>query len=198
MIDVSKFILYNVVDTCSLWNLLASKLLHSRATAAGVELCCTNFVVYECLYKKSADLAERAELQRRLKVQVDNGKIKSYAIDVEDLQDVDALRSRKRLSLGELSVLVFASKTKQAALTDDRGAQKLARTSIQLLVVQDTPHLVGWLYFQSLLGDDDIDSIKCELRQLSRNLSPRLEEYYVEAQRCRAVQMQQANMQADQ
>jgi hypothetical protein len=57
---------------------------------------------------------------------------------------------------GELSVLVFAGKTQQAMLTDDKGAQKLALTHLTADAVQSTPHLIAWLYFTSLLADADV------------------------------------------
>ena len=67
MNDISQFAKLNVADTCSLWNLFASRLLYSTARSAGVQLCCTEFVIYECLYKASPVLPERIELQDRLK-----------------------------------------------------------------------------------------------------------------------------------
>lgn len=190
MTDVSTFALLNVADTCSLWNLMASPLLYSTCRAAGVRLCCTAFVVYECLHKRSQTRPERVELQRRLKKKLDDGSITAHPIDLEDLQGVEVLRGRKKVSLGELSVLVFAAKTQQAVLTDDNGAQKLARAHMQSQTVQSTAHLLGWLYFNSLIADGDVDQVKADLASLSRSLSPHLENFHVEAQRCRAVAMQ--------
>src|ERR1700691_6430589 len=107
MTDVSQFRLLNVGDTCSLWNLLASRLLYATARAAGIRLCCTNFVIYECLYKRSQHRPDRLELQKRLKNKLQDGSITAHPIDLEDLQQVEVLRNRKRLSVGELSVMVF-------------------------------------------------------------------------------------------
>jgi hypothetical protein len=195
MTDVSTFVLLNVADTCSLWNLIASRLLYTTSRAAGVRLCCTNFVIYECLHKRSQHRPERIELQQRLKSKLAEGVITAHPIDLEDLQTVEVLRNRKKVSIGELSVLVFASKTQQAILTDDGGAQKLARTHMQSHAIQSTPHLFAWLYFRSFLGDSDIDQVKSDLASLSRSLSPHLETFYHEAQRCRAVSIQAANLQ---
>jgi hypothetical protein len=187
MNDVSNFAKLNVADTCSLWNLFASRLLYSTARSAGVQLSCTQFVIYECLHKAGALRPERVELQNRLKKALQDQGVTSYNIDVEDLQDLDVLRSRKKLSLGELSVLVFARKTVQAVLTDDRGAQNLARTIVADASVQNTPHLYAWLYFTSLLGDGDLQLIQADLRGFNRSLDPHLDRYHMEAQRCKAV-----------
>jgi hypothetical protein len=187
MNDISQFAKLNVADTCSLWNILASRLLYSTARSAGVQLCCTEFVIYECLHKTGPFRPERTELQNRLKKALHDQHVTPYKIDVEDLQDLEVLRNRKKLSLGELSVLVFARKTSQAVLTDDRGAQKLARMILTELNVQDTPHLYAWLYFTSLLRDGDLQRIQEDLRGFSRSLDPHLGRYHTEAQRCKAV-----------
>jgi hypothetical protein len=195
MNDVSQFRKSNVSDTCSLWNLMASKLLYSTAANAGVTLCCTNFVVYECMHKPGRVRPEREELKRRLKARLTDKSIGSYSIELEDLQAVEILRNRKKLSIGELSAIVFAQKTSQAVLTDDIGAQKLARLVLAEGTVQSTPHLFGWLYFNSLLSDGDKDQIANDLKSLERSLSPHLDRYHSEAQRCRAIAIQSLNLQ---
>jgi hypothetical protein len=194
MNDISQFRKANVADTCSVWNLVASRLLYATARSAGVMLCCTNFVIYECLFKPGHDRPEREELQRRLRTKLADKSISSHSIEIEDLQDVEALRTRKRLSIGELSVIVFARKTAQAVLTDDRGAQKLARAVLAEDTVQSTPHLFAWLYFHSLLSDGDKDQITADLLSLKRNLAPHLDNFHAEAQRCRAVASQATNL----
>lgn len=194
MNDISQFRKSNVADTCSLWNLMASKLLYATARNAGVSLCCTNFVIYECLYKPSQVRAEREELQRRLRPRLADNSISTYSIDLEDLQDVEVLRNRKKLSIGELSAIVFARKTAQAVLTDDRGAQNLARAVLAENYVQSTPHLFAWLYLNSLLSDGDKDQIAAELMSLNRSLKPHLDNFHVDAQRCRAIANQAANL----
>lgn len=196
MNDISQFAKWNVTDTCSLWNLFASRLLYSTARSAGIQLCCTEFVIYECLHKRGQFRPERIELQNRLKKALHDRHITPYKIDVEDLQDLEVLRSRKKLSLGELSVLVFARKTSQAVLTDDRGAQKLARTMLTEVNVQNTPHLYAWLYFISLLGDGDLQQIQKDLHRFNRSLEPHLSQYHTEAQRCKAI-ANRANSEAE-
>jgi hypothetical protein len=187
LIDVSRFEKLNVADTCSLWNLLASPLLYSTAESAGVRLCSTTFVRYECLHKPSRRAwPERDELQKRLRAKVTAGKVDFHAIDIDDLQDVEVLKNRKKISTGELSVIVFAKKTRQAVLTDDVGAQKLAKTELAASLVQNTAHLFAWLYFNSHMGDSDKDQIKADLAALCRSLK-HLDELHTEAQRCKAL-----------
>ena len=186
MIDVSHFEKLNVADTCSLWNILASRVLSSTAESVGVQLCSTTFVRYECLHKPSRHWPERLELQKRLQAKLSAGRISFHAIDIEDLQDFEVLKNRKKLSTGELSVIVFARKTRQAVLTDDIGAQKLARIELGASLVQSTAHLFAWLYFNSQMGDSDKDQIIADLLALGRSLK-NLDEFYTEAQRCRAM-----------
>lgn len=198
MNDVSKFRPLNVGDTCSLWNLLASPLLYVTAHSAGIRVCCTNFVIYECLHKRSRHWPERVELQKRLRSKLADGSITAHPIELEDLQQVEVLQNRKKLSIGELSVLVFAGKTQQAMLTDDRKAQKLALTHLAADAIQSTPHLVAWLYFCSLLADGDVAQVKAELTALARILDPHFDNFYREAQRCRAVAAQAIRLQGSQ
>jgi hypothetical protein len=139
------------------------------------------------LHKPSKEWPERKELQKRLRAKLADGSVTPHSIDLEDLQDVEVLRNRKRLSIGELSAIVFAIKTNQAILTDDRGAQRLARLVLAAGSVQSTPHLFAWLYFNSLLSDGDKDEVAADLLSLNRSLAPHLDDFHKEAQRCRAV-----------
>jgi hypothetical protein len=185
--DVSNFEKLNVADTCSLWNILSSRVLSSTAESAGVQLCSTTFVRYECLHKPAhRSWPERDELQRRLQAKVAAGKITFHGIDIEDLQDFDVLKSRKKLSTGELSVIVFARKTRQAVLTDDVGAQKLAKSELGDALVQSTAHLFAWLYFNSRMSDSDKDQIKEDLSAMNRKLKD-LDELHTVAQQFRAT-----------
>jgi predicted nucleic acid-binding protein len=185
MIDPSKFVKLNVADTCSIWNVLASRLLYAAAQTARVSLCLTQFVRYECFHKVGQARAERSELQARLKREISSGKVTSCRIDLEDLQDIEILQARGRLSKGELSSIVFAKKTQQAFLTDDRKAARLAAKILRAGNVQSTPHLIAWLYFLGNLQDSDKNSIVKDLAALGRNLQPHLENAYQEALRCR-------------
>lgn len=187
-LDVSRFYKLVVTDTCAVWNVLSSKLLHHTGIAAGCHFSITDFVLYECLYKARTSTKESdTELQRRLNQARAAGQFKNYPLEVEDLQEVQILEKRKKLSKGELAAIAFAKKTNQAFLTDDQGARQLAATAIDIQLVQTTPHLLGWLVFTGLLGDSDISGIVSEHEQLDRPLRPYFINMYKEGMRCRMM-----------
>lgn len=188
MIDPSKFERLNVADTCSIWNVLSSRILYSAAKLAGIFFCCTEFVRYECLHKPGQPRPERSELQSRLTRAIGNGDFKCCKIDIEDLQDVEIIENRMRLSKGEISSIVFAKKSNQAFMTDDKKASKLARMVINSNMVQSTPHLLAWLYFGGKLQDSDKDTVIADLTVLNRgSLKTHIDEAYREALRCRLL-----------
>lgn len=170
-IDPSNFHKYNVIDTCAIWNILSSKLLYTTANNAECLFCCTYFVYYECLYKprKNPKQAE-IELQNRFRQEYENGKFKYYHLTIEDLQDVEVLQVRKKKDKGELASIAFAKKTRQAFITDDRGARIEAAKSMDSKMVQTTPHLLAWLIFINYLSDRDLQSIIGEHKQSDRPL----------------------------
>ena len=178
-VDPSKFFQFNVADTCAIWNILSSHLLYCVARAAGCAFCCTSFVHYECLRKprKNHDTCDK-ELQLRFKAKLEQNEIQAYSIDIADLQDVMVLESRKRVSKGELSSIAFAKKTRQAFMTDDQGARKLAEASLDVGMVQTTPHLFGWLFFTANLVDTDKNTIVNQHNDMGRPLQPYFEEMY--------------------
>jgi hypothetical protein len=178
-VDPSKFFLSNVADTCAIWNILSSQLLCCVARGAGCAFCCTYFVHYECLLKprKNHDARDQ-ELQQRLKAKLQQKEIQTYSIDIGDLQDVMVLENRKRVSKGELSSIAFAKKTRQAFITDDQGARKLAEQSLDVGMVQTTPHLLGWLFFEARLVDADMTTIVAQHVDVGRPLQPHFEEMY--------------------
>lgn len=165
--------------------MLSSSLLWSRAKNTGVTVCCTQFVKYECLHKPGQARPERTEMQKRVRREIECGNLMCCNIELEDLQDVQVLSARKKVSTGELSSMVFAKRTRQAFLSDDSKARKLAGTIMEKEFIQSTPHLVGWLYFQGKLQDSDKDKIVADLRQLNRSLQPHLDNAYEEGCRCR-------------
>lgn len=174
--DPSKFHSLNVVDTCAIWNIISSQLLRTTAYSAGCSFCCTNFVYYECLYKPRSKVKPKdILLQEILKKEIENGKFKNYHLDIEDLQELDILQRRKNLGKGELASIAFAKKTYQAFLTDDRGARNLAEEALTHRMVQTTAHLLGWLFFESFLGDSDLSKIISEHKQYDG----KLEEYFM-------------------
>lgn len=105
----------------------------------------------------------------------------NYHISIEDLQDIEILQKRKNLSKGELSSIVFAKKTRQALLTDDQGARKLAEQVMDKKSVQTTPHLFGWLFYADFLRDGDKDRIIKEHKDFKRPLAKYFSEMYVKA-----------------
>jgi len=180
--DPSRFELVNVADTCAIWNVLSSRLLYATAKAAGCSFCCTRFVLYECLYKpRTNPTPEDRELQTRMRDECDRGNISVHPLEIGDLQDVAVLENRKRLGKGELSSMAFARKIRQAFLTDDQGARKLAAEVIDREKVQTTPHLFGWLIFHTRLGDGDKEGIIEEHKRFKRPLAPYFEEMYLKA-----------------
>ena len=184
-IDPSKFHLINVADTCSVWNVLSSVRLYGASKEARCDFCITSFVHYECLIKprKSSTTAE-IELMRRLRKEQGLGAFKSHSCDIGDLQDIKVLESRKRLGKGELSSIAFAMKIRQAVITDDVKARKLAENSGHTLA-QTTPHLFAWLMFKGHLGDSDRQTVITQHQAMERPLEPHLNTAYEMAWQCR-------------
>ena len=171
-LDPSGFLKLNVVDTCSIWNILSSKKLLNAAKSVGCVFCCTAFVQYECMDKprKSMDMKEK-ELQNRLKQEQSHEQFVVYHLDLDDLLDVEVLQDRMNLGKGELSSIAFARRTNQSFLTDDQGARTLAETSLTTKHVQTTPLLFGWLIYEQILTDTDKDIVIQQHSDFNRPLS---------------------------
>lgn len=181
-VDPSRFHPLNVADTCAVWNVLSSNLFFSVALSAGCVFSCTRFVYYECLIRPRGKVAnEDTELQNRFKQKMREGKITVYHLDLEDLLEVEILERRRNLGKGGLSSIAFAKRTRQAFLTDDQKARKLAEQVIESNMVQTTPHLFGWLFFSNFLIDQDKDVIVEEHTQLNRPLAKYFQEIYEKA-----------------
>jgi hypothetical protein len=181
-IDPSRFHLWNVADTCAIWNILSSKVLYSASIAAHCIFSCTAFVYYECLHKQRTNISfEEVELQRRLQQEMNNGQFKTFHIDLDDLNDIEVLEKRRNLSKGELSSMVFAIRTQQALITDDQGARKLASHCMSTDRVQTTPHLFGWLIYSGILGDSDKDDVIKEHMRFARPLQKYFNQIYLKA-----------------
>lgn len=114
-----------------------------------------------------------------------NGSFKSYSLALEDLQEVEILEKRNRLSKSELSSIAYARRTCQGFLTDDQQARKLALEVIPGLV-QTTPHLFGWLTFEGTLNDSDKAVVITEHEQLELPLRQHFEEVYQIAKQYRS------------
>jgi len=181
-VNPSAFHKYNVIDTCSIWNILSSARLYSASLASKCEFICTGFVHYGCIVKtRSCKIDSDIKLQKILTKEIEKGRFPIHHISIEDLQDIEALENRKRLSKGELSSIVFAKKIRQAFLTDDQGARKLAEMILKNNLVQTTPQLFGWLFFTGQLTDGDKDIIIDNHKECNRPLSRYFNEMYLKA-----------------
>lgn len=154
-IDPSLFHPMNVADTCAVWNILSSDILHSAAKKAGCSFCVTGVVQYELAIKprsrrKDADI----ELQKRLAKEQAGGGFPSITCSIDDLRVVSALEARKKLGKGELSSIALAMRLYMAVITDDRKATRLARDTGHAMT-QTTPHLLAWLEFTGALSSSD-------------------------------------------
>ena len=177
-----------VADTCAVWNVLSSALLHRTCKRLSVEFALTGFVLYECLHKARKERSDADDrLKERLRSARERGEFKHYDLTVEDLQEVARLESRKRVSKGELSAIAFAKRVGLAFQSDDMGARKLGESLLEPDRVQTTPHLLGWLFFGGHLVDGDLRVIIDEHESFARPLGRYFEEAYLEAMRCRLI-----------
>lgn len=188
-IDPRSFDRVNVTDTCAIWNVLSSDLLYRRAMQAGCDFCCTEYVAYEALVRAPAKQdSAHAELQSRLRSAREAGQFKTYSISLLDLIAVATLQARRRLSLGELSSIAFASNIRQAFLTDDQKARRLAGEVPSVSRVQTTPHMFAWLYFTGQVTDADVGAVIEQHEQVRRPLRPHFEAAYAAACRARLME----------
>lgn len=179
--NITQFKLYNVIDSCSVWNILLSPIIYQASLTAGCFYIMTGYVAYECLHKKRK-LGLNTTSIERLEKEIKAGKFTTYNITIDDLQDIEILNNRKRLGKGELSAIVFAQKTRQAFLTDDKKARKLGNGVLGSENVQTTPHLVGYCFYKRHLLDGDFNILIQEhtstLNGSWGNLSPYFQEAY--------------------
>jgi len=192
--DITKLFLFNVTDSCSVWNILCSPIIFQASIQAGCYFALTNYVSYECLYKKRNINNDNSLLTAKLKFEISLGRFKNCDISIDDLQEIEILENRKRLGKGELSSIVFAKKTKQAFLTDDRKARMLAREVLGNEYVQTTPHLVGYCFYKRYLLDGDFSSLITEHKNVLKtnwgDLSSFFQEVYQESMRIRLLESQ--------
>lgn len=182
VINISEFYRINIIDTCSIWNILSSKLFYQASLNAKCYFSCTKFVIYECLHKyRKSPSTKEIDLQNRLMNEQTKGNFKEFHINIEDLQEVDILSKRKNLSKGELSSIVFAKSIGQAFLTDDQGARKLASEIIESKMVQTTPQLFGWLIYEGFLIDTDKPEIIKDHLDFNRPLAKFFDQVYLTA-----------------
>jgi hypothetical protein len=186
-IDITTLEKINVIDSCSIWNIISSGILLSASLNSKCCFSITKFVEYECLFKKRSDFkVSEVELKNKLKALLTKQSFNSYPLNISDLQEIELLRNRKNLGLGELSSIAFAKRTSQSFFTDDQGARKFAKEVLGSSKVQTTPHLYGWLLFNQYLNESDLKQILIE-----HNLNNRpLEKYFREAhQECLRIKL---------
>lgn len=181
-INPSTFHPINVTDTCAVWNVLSSDCLYQAAVAAGCDFCLTDFVQYECVFKRRGALKPTDQaLMDRLKKEQSKGRFRSHPSTIADLQRVAQLEQRRRLGLGELSSLAFAMQINQALLTDDQKARMLAQ-EVGHPLIQTTPHLFGWLVYSGRLAHGDRKTVVQEHSAMGQILGRHFEDAYTLAQ----------------
>jgi len=175
-VDPSRFATSNVLDTCAVWNVLASATLYRVAREWRCLFAITDFVRYECLVKpRRTEDSNSIELRRRLGVQLEARAISVFPVEIADLQVPEIQHERMRMGKGELSALAFTLKTRQALMTDDQHARLIAHQVLPPPGAQTTPHLLGWLVFILALGDSDAHTVIREHEALGRPLRPHFE-----------------------
>jgi predicted nucleic acid-binding protein len=182
--DPSSFHLHNVTDTCSVWNILSSQTLYTKAQAAGCSFCITGFVKYELLDKprKKTHDADK-ELKGRLRQAHAEGKFSVCACTIDDLQAISSLQLRKSLGKGELSSIAIAKRINLGFLSDDAKALKLSKSE-KVIATQDVPHLLSWLMFSQGLTDGEASQVIHEHVALNRSLKQQLQEAKEHSQKC--------------
>ena len=187
-IDISKFNKSNIIDTCSIWNIISSNTFFGCINHVIDEFVVTNYVIYEALVKPRKSKSEKEQqLIDKLKKLIELKKFNPISITIEDLQDANVFENRKNFGKGEISSIIFAKKTLLSFLTDDQKARNLANEILDKDKVQTTPHLLGWLFYNGLLLDSDFNEIVSEHNSFNRPLEKYFNEVYFEAMRFRLI-----------
>jgi len=153
--DISVLLKFNVIDTCSVWNIISASCIYNASLEAGFTYSMSTYVAYECLYKKR-NHTNIENLRGKLKSEISKNKFNSYNLSIDDLQDITVLEGIKRLGIGELSSIALAKKTNQTFLTDDRKARKLGEEILGKDRVQTTPRMVGTFFYHRYLIDSHL------------------------------------------
>lgn len=186
-IDPTYFHPYNVTDTCSVWNVLSSKTLYGVACDANCHFVCTAYVIYECLLKPRKESSPADEtLKKRLLRERKEGRFQEFHLSLDEIAELTILEWRRNLGKGELSSVAFAKRHRQAFMTDDRKAKRLASEVCDDRMVQTTPHLLGWLFYTARLLDPDLLHIIQEHEDVNRPLAKYFREMYHRALEYRA------------
>ena len=183
-IDITVFNRFNVIDSCSIENILSSPTLYNAVKRSSCRFCYTKFVEYEMLYKprKITTIASK-NIQEKLKEETSHKIFECHNLSIEDLQEVEILEKRKKLGRGELSSIAFAKKINQCFMTDDKKARVLGIEVLGKDKVQTTPHLVGYLFYIRELIDQDIAIVIKEHSDCNRPLGRYYNDAYLEGLR---------------
>jgi len=174
--DYTKFARGNTADSCALWNLFSSPSFYASSRAAGCYYCITRFVQYELFTKQSTGKGQDySRLKLGLNNEISAGSITLANIEINDLQDAQVLARSRHNSMGEISSMLFARKSRLAFLSDDGWAMKFATALRDAPTVQSTPHLVGWLVYQNALTESGVAGNVGELASYGRSLHGRYE-----------------------
>jgi len=183
-IDITSCNKINIIDSCSMWNVLSSLIVYSVIVENKFSFSVTKFVEYECLYKPRTNAIDKEkELQQKLKDEIKKGKITCHNLTIEDLQDDFILKHRNTIGIGELSSIAFAKKVSICFLTDDQKARKVGSDVLGKVNVQTTPLILGWLFYNNLLSDGDIDNIIASHKEYNRPLEKYFREVHTESLR---------------
>lgn len=187
-LDPTRFAPVSVADTCSVWNMLSSRMLYQASVDAKLHFCLTGMVLYECLQKpRSFSSPERTEMMQRLERARQEGAFPSQPCSLDDLADMSRMAPRG-LGSGELSCIAVAYRVRSIAfMTDERQARHVASTKLGLNV-ETTPKLYAWLHYHQHLGSGDHEDVirEHEIYEV-RPLTRYLREAYEEAMRCRLM-----------
>lgn len=167
-LDPRNFNRMVVTDTCSVWNLLSSRILFRSARSTGLYFCITPMVLYELLHKPRKNVTpEQIELIKRFKAARDSKTFDTQECELDDLIAVSS-HAPMRLNSGELSCIAIAYKMKTiAVMTDERLARRYAEQSLSLMV-ETTPKLYAWLHYNLHLSDGDHHDVISEHEKYER------------------------------
>lgn len=179
-IDITCCEKVNIIDSCATWNILSSILLYNTINDNKFYFSITKFVEYECLFRerKNPTLGD-IEIQKRLRRAQQKGDFQSHIVSIDDLQDASIIQNSQNLGRGELSSIAFCKKTNQVFLTDDQKARKIATVILGREKVQTVPHLVGWLFYEGLLTDGDLELVISEHKEKVRPLEKYFRQVYL-------------------
>jgi predicted nucleic acid-binding protein len=159
---IRTFPMEAATDTCSVWNILCSRVLTSAAKSKGHQFILSDYVRYECLVKvrrRPTDLDR--DLQMRLRNELATSR--NFSVQMLGVDDLRLLAADaqilKKLDRGELAALALAQKLYKGFITDERAARRVAESVLGLSRVRTVPHLVGWLVYCRHLTDADIAQI---------------------------------------